>query len=108
MDESKDVCMLCCWDYASIIFNDEDYARPPINSELYNIQLLTGYNWVINPNSFNKCTVCNECLIDKIYECNINQKTYILEDLLIYHTTREVLNCRLPKELVNIVYSYII
>jgi len=81
-------CQICLWNEAYTIFNCEEYSLPPVNSELYRISKYTGYNHVINSNSYNDIFVCDDCLISKVYNCDIELKQKVLEELKFYFQNR--------------------
>ena len=69
-------CEICCWYDAYTVFDDSLYSQSKLTTN--------GYNTVINQNGFNKLNVCNECLIQNIYVCDIELKHTVLEELVLY------------------------
>ena len=101
-------CQICLWNDSFILFDDSEYTSPPFDGEFYRIQLLTGYNWIINPNCFNNIYVCNECLLEKVYMCNYESKYYMLEELKINMLVRKVLSKNnLPNEMFYEIYKFL-
>ena len=76
-------CQLCCYNDADLFFDCSEYTLPPFSSKLYELSVYTGYNHVINPNSYNPIYVCNDCLLDKIYNCNMENKYNMLCELKV-------------------------
>lgn len=76
-------CQICCYNDAYMLFDCDEYTLPPFGSHLYELSVYTGYNHVINPNSFNPVFVCNDCLLERIYNCNIENKQNVLSELKI-------------------------
>ena len=101
-------CQLCLWNGSYVIFNDDEYSDPKKGTEFYRIKLLTGYNWVINPNCYNKVSVCHECLLDGIYMCNFELKYNVLEELKVNMAIRVILSKKnLPNEMFGEIYKYL-
>ena len=101
-------CELCCFNEGFYKFNDEDYSLPLKNTRYYTMLLMTGYNWVINPNSYNQCSVCYDCLLQKIYECNIIEKYYMIKELhIIFVFKKIILKYNIPLELSKIIRLYL-
>ena len=101
-------CTICLWNDSHFIFNDEDYALPPLNTKMYELYTLTGYNPVVNQKSYNQCYVCNDCLLDTIFGCNYEKKYYLLQELKQYMTMKEFIKpYNIPKELEGVIHSYL-
>ena len=101
-------CQICCLNEGFYEFDDEEYSTPLINSRYYTMLIITGYNWVINPNSYNACFVCYDCLLQKIYECNIIQKYYMIKELHIFFVIKKIiLKYNIPSELSKIIKLFL-
>ena len=100
-------CEICCHNNWFYKFNDENYTKPLKNTIFHKMMKITGYNWIINPNSYNECLVCNQCLLEKIYNCNLIQKYDLLQNLHIYIILKKIITKNnLPSELTKIIYKY--
>ena len=103
----KQFCNICLWNDSFTFFNCSEYTLPPINSELYNLYIFTGYNHVININSYNPMYVCNECLLFTVYNCNFELKYNLLKELKIYNSILEIMKkFNLPNEMFRIIYKF--
>jgi hypothetical protein len=76
-------CEICCYNDADLLFDCDDYTLPPFGSYLHQLSVYTGYNHVINPNSYNPVFACNNCLYEKIFNCDIENKCNVLYELKI-------------------------
>ena len=76
-------CEICCYNDAFLLFDCDEYTAPPFGTKLYEISKYTGYNHVINQNGYNAIFVCNNCLIKRIYKCNVQKKYDLLKELLL-------------------------
>ena len=100
-------CQLCCWSEAELIFDDSEYSLPPKNTMLYEWYEMTGYNHVINNNSFNSCNVCYECLIEKIYNCDIHKKNCVLDEMMRIIELKNACNYyNIPQEIFKVIYNW--
>ena len=102
-------CQICLWNESNLVFDDEEYSNPPYNSELYRIKLLNGYNWVINSKCYNKISVCNECLLDSVYGCDLEQKSIFLKELKIYTCLFDIVKKKnIPHDLLKYIHKFLI
>ena len=100
-------CQICCLNEGFYNFNDEEYSIPLKNTRYYTMLQITGYNWIINPNSYNECLVCNDCLLQKIYKCNIIQKYYMIKELHIFFVFKKImLKYNIPSELYPFILGF--
>jgi len=107
-DHEEEYCQLCSWNESYLLFDDCEYSNPRIGTELYLIKLLNGYNWVINPNCFNKIFVCYECLLERIYMCNSEKKHTVLTELKVNTLLRLITERHgLPMEMFRLIYTYL-
>lgn len=101
-------CQICLWNEAYLIFDDDEYSNPPFDSEFYRIKLLNGYNSVINNKCYNRISVCNECLIDCVYGCDLEKKFILHKELKTYASLFSVLKKKnIPHVLFNKIYDYL-
>ena len=108
MNRKTKYCQICLWNDSYVYFDDSEYSKPPLSSEFYHIQTLTGYNWIINPNCYNNIHVCNDCLLDSVYMCNFEKKYYVLQELAINVLVRNILLAnKLPTEMFGEIYKYL-
>jgi hypothetical protein len=101
-------CFLCLWNNSDYYFDDNEYSKPLLNTKSYKLYKYTGYNHVINPNSFNPCYVCNNCLLFNIYCCDEELKYLLLLELkkhLIYLDVFKKNN--IPNEICNKIISFL-
>ena len=100
-------CLICLWNNADFYFDDKEYSKPPKNKKTYQLYKYTGYNHVINPNSFNSCYVCNDCLLFNVYCCNGELKSIFLEELNKKLACLDVIKkYNIPNEIFNKILSF--
>lgn len=75
-------CEICCWYDSETYFNESEYSESKMQ--------INGYNTVINPNGYNSLFVCNECLIQRIYVCDTELKTKVLNELQYYIASKVI------------------
>ena len=101
-------CKICCWNDSYEVFDDDDYSDPPLFSPMYLIKKLNGYNWVVNPNCYNHVDVCYECLLERIYCCNLEIKYNSTKEIKIYYLVLQLIkNKNIPNEIFRNIYKYI-
>lgn len=104
----SEFCQLCCWNDGLEIFDDTVYSLPPVDSFLYKLYIWTGYNHVINSNSINSCVVCYDCLIEKVYNCDVERKSMMLNELKIHlHMNNFGKQYNIPVEIMKKIQEYI-
>lgn len=87
------MCQICCWNDADYFFNDDDYSLSKIN------------NYNFNENNYNPCYVCNSCLLEKIYCCNLEQKNILLKELLIFFEVKNIsIIYNIPVEIFRLIF----
>lgn len=87
------LCQICLYKESFIIFDDTKYPKPTFITSYQ-------YNYIINPNCYNKIDTCYECLIEKIYECNTELKYYVLKELIY-----KISIIKIQKWWLNIIYN---
>lgn len=100
-------CQICVWNPAIELFDDELYSKAPSYSDLFLYYELTGYNWVINPNSYNPIYVCNECLLKNVYMCDYELKIILLTEYMVSVAFLESLANKLPNDLIKLIRRFI-
>jgi len=93
-------CDICLWNQSQIVFDDQDYHEPVCGTIYYTYYKSNGYNLIINPNRYNKISVCSDCLINNIYDCNVELKEIVLKELIEYVACRKI-----QKWWLNILYN---
>jgi hypothetical protein len=102
-------CLICLWNEGIFYFDDREYSKPPLNTKSYKLYEYTGYNHVINPNSFNPCYVCNDCLLFNIYCCDEEIKYICLQEIKKYSVCLEIIKTRnIPNQIFLEIMSYVI
>ena len=68
------LCQICCWNDAYILFDDSEYTQHSKYKNAY-------YNRTINRNCYNIIYTCHDCLLQNIYECDLDLKYKLLFEL---------------------------
>lgn len=103
-----DFCRLCCWNDAFMFFDDREYTLPPYSSLTYMWCCTTGYNHVINPNGYNPVLVCNDCLLEKIYKCDLVTYDEMIKNLKIFFILNEIGEKKdIPTEIIKEIQKYL-
>jgi len=101
-------CFICLWNKTTYFFNDKEYSKPLKNTKMYKLYKYTGYNHVINPNSFNPCYVCDDCLINNVYCCDIETKYNLIKEIKKYLASLKIIEkYNIPNEIFKKIIKYL-
>lgn len=76
-------CQICNVLHYFIHFDEKDYPKPNYIKSFH-------YNYIINPNCYNPIRVCYDCLIEKIYTCDIELKYKVLKELIYITSIKKI------------------
>lgn len=101
-------CAICCWNNATMIYDDSIFAHPPIGSKLYEIWKYSGYNHVVNTSSYNPCDCCIQCYLFTLIGCDQEKQIGVLNEVKQnYEIKKIMIKFGIPNELFKIIYKFI-